>query len=614
MSYFEKISKALLYIRHGQIPPVWRLLPQQYNPDEEPYNGYLETVDDYAKAPSWVNSNADWSYITSVPSAPSHDQAYLSLATESDDFETEINPKDPITGCRFHLLNSKNFNQISVVANGRCLDGTTVQEETKFVSGSKMQLNSHLVVIEFDNPVNKITLEIQGKGRENSMLKSLTTRLAQTNHNLSISVPTTVSERNDGTPIFLISIDSFRYDYLDAFDSVISALGDDVVIPDEPRTQGRYTRPSHGSLLTGVHPGTHGYCTGYNHQLSMGIPITSLSPDLTTLPEVLSEYGYTSGACTSWGSVTPRYGFGRGFQTFQCENRDWSKYKRDASTVINRTQEWTRKLLADNNQKLFHFMHIFDAHFPYLSFRKLKPNAGMNVNTTDEFKSDYINAQPHDYNELVEHAENVQSPEYSDDLKRYYRNSLEWISAKLTSFLFVLSERDILDDSLVIIVGDHGEEFLENGFVGHATLNDTNIRPAMIVKPPKNERFPVPENADYIDILPTISEFVTGNMPDQCVGNSWFQIDKAEAEGKIRITEAFTGASTYAISVEQHGKKGIFMYDADIPDRPTRLQIQDGAKMKQFRSIEAVRNGIESNQSLSEESKTNWKNMLPILS
>lgn len=605
MNLSRKISEALLYIDNGQIPPFWELLPKQYDPTDRSPDGYLQTVDAEANGPSWVAADSDWEYTASNPPEPSYEELFLSLDTAGNDFTTELTPSDPVIGCRFHILNAKNFETISVTATGESPDGDEIRKETEFVSGSQMVLNAHPVSITFDEPVERITLSIVGDGEENSIFKSLAGRVTgDRNLNLSMSAPTTIRDQTDETPIFLISIDTFRHDHIDTFESVLSVLGDDAVVPAEPRTQGRYTRPSHGSMLTGVHPGTHGYCTGYNHQLDKGIPITALSPDLQTLPEVLTEHGYTCGACTSWGSVTPDYGFGRGFQSFTHENRDWKEYKRDGSTVVSKAQEWTRHHISTDQGSAFYFMHIFDAHFPYLSSRTLSPESAINVKTTDKFKADYINTQPHEYDELTTYAETVQEPEYLADLKRYYRNSLEYVSAKLTEFFAVLKQRELLDDSLVIIVGDHGEEFLEKGVVGHATLNDNNIRPGMIVKPPKNEEFPVPDQIDYIDIFPTVSEYVTGKVPDQCVGRSWLRTNDTDSDNRVRTTEAFTGASTYAISVEKGGYKGVFAYEADIPDRPTESQVENGLKKKDFSVVADEREGLVSNQSVPESMKT----------
>jgi len=589
----EKFSQALMYLDKGKVPPFWELLPSNYEPNGTEF-GHLQTIDSNVEVPSWVNFEGDISYKTNVEQNWDSRDAFLCLTNSNHRVEAEITPSNPTAGCRFHILNARNYREISVKATGYTGNNEKFIEKTKFVSGKQMLVNVHPVVITFDRPVDEITLEIIGDKKNGSVLESLSAIINNTNSsNLSISSPTLISPKESGTPIFLVSIDSFRHDYLDIFDSVKSKLGSDVVIPSEPRTQGRYTRPSHASLLTGVHPGTHKYCTGFGRQLDKGIPLTSISPDLETLPEVLTEQGYCCGASTSWGSVSPEFGFGRGFQKFNVETRDWKKYNRDGTSIINQALDWTEQMVSSNQTNFFHFMHIFDAHLPYLSFRTLTSDNEIDVSSTDKFKDDYINKQPLNYHDLIEYSKNVEEPNYINDIKEYYRRSLNSVSDKLLRFFTMLECYNILDDSLIIIVGDHGEEFLERGIAGHATLNDANIRPGMMVKPPKNKEFPVPDKADFIDIYPTISDYLTGKVPDQCVGRSWLRMDANESSQRTRVTEAFTGDSTYAVSIEQDVHKGIFAFDADIPARPTDTQIQAGPKYIEFCNVKEMREDVD---------------------
>jgi arylsulfatase A-like enzyme len=225
---------------------------------------------------------------------------------------------------------------------------------------------------------------------------------------------------------------------------------------------------------------------------------------------------------------------------------------------------------------------MFDAHLPYLSFSMLEEDEGIDVEITDRYMKDYINAQPLDYDELIEYADTTEPPSYIDELQTYYKKSLTSVSRSLERFVSTLDNHDILDESLIIVVGDHGEEFLEAGIAGHATLYNRNICPGMLVKPPVDADFFVPDEADLIDIYPTISDYVSGDIPNQCAGDSWLRMEPNNTSPRIRVTEAFTGISTYAISVEDRGVKGIFTFDSDIPSRPTLSQLDAGPETKEF--------------------------------
>jgi hypothetical protein len=436
----EKMRKAMWYISNGKIPPFWNILPSKIHPDEiEP--SYLRTVDSSVKLPSYISSNQNISYKKSTYEGKSQKKYFSVLEGKGNEVHVDLKPKCEIKGCYFHIINANNYEKVSVSITGT-VSNKKISKETKFTAGEQMRIDPYPVSASFDEPVKELSIDVVGKNHQAS-------RFPEDDTTLFISTPSVRNAQQKGTPIFLISIDTFRYDHLDIFDDLEDILGESV-IPEEPRTQGRYTRPSHASITTGTHPGTHGYCTGFGRQLKKGIPITSISPDLSTLPEVLTENGYTCGACTSWTSLTPQYGFGRGFQEFRVEKRDWDKYRQDRDTVVNRALEWTEQMISSGQQDIFYFMHIFDAHLPYLSFKTLSENQEINVDMTDEFKESYINSQPLNYDELIEYSTNVETPEYIDDLKQYYFKSLENISSSLERFVHTLKYYNILEKSLII--------------------------------------------------------------------------------------------------------------------------------------------------------------------
>lgn len=597
----DKLRKGLWFIGNGKVPPIWRMLSPNRDPEETKIN-YLETVDSSVRPPLYIDSDVEISYKESMSSGKSYKRFFSTVIGETNRLSLEIDPEFPIDGCFFHLLNPNNFGQINVSMTGQIQESERkIEQEYSFKPGTQMNIGSLPVSSSFNKPLDGLTIDVVGKGLKDGGFKGGET-------NLSISAPSIRKTNQKETPIFLISIDTFRYDHLGVFDDLKSML-DNVIIPNEPRTQGRYTRPSHASTLTGTHPGTHGYCTGFGRQVKEGIPITSISPDLKTLPETLTENGYTCGASTAWGSITPKFGFGRGFQEFRLEKRDWNKYRRDSDTIVNRALEWTEQMLDSQQQDIFYFMHIFDAHLPYLAFKTLRENKEIRVDITDRFKEEYINPQPLDYDDLMQYATDIEAPDFIEEIKQYYQLSLKKVSKSLTRFIHTLDHLGIRDESLIIIAGDHGEEFLEQGIAGHATLRNENIRPGMLVKPPKGSDFFVPDEADLIDIFPTLSDFVANEIPDQCDGRSWLRIDSTDGTSKTRITEAFTGTSTYAISVEVDGSKGIFAYEADIPSRPDSSQIDSGPKYMNYTNTSNTKRGGKNDEEIPKNLQTQMENI-----
>ncbi|HUJ10224.1 MAG TPA: sulfatase-like hydrolase/transferase [Verrucomicrobiae bacterium] len=57
-------------------------------------------------------------------------------------------------------------------------------------------------------------------------------------------------------------------------------------------------------------------------------------------------------------------------------------------------------------------------------------------------------------------------------IENRYRNSLHYVDAQIDRALQTLAERGLMDNTLVFIVGDHGEAFGELGFFGHDSTFD----------------------------------------------------------------------------------------------------------------------------------------------
>jgi len=96
------------------------------------------------------------------------------------------------------------------------------------------------------------------------------------------------------------------------------------------------------------------------------------------------------------------------------------------------------------------------------------------------------------------------------------------------TWLGALEELDVLDDTLVILTADHGEELMERGHVGHCscnlkgTLYDESIRVPLIMRYPK--RLPmghvIDRQVSHIDIMPTIFDLLCVHLPDSMDGQS----------------------------------------------------------------------------------------------
>jgi arylsulfatase A-like enzyme len=358
--------------------------------------------------------------------------------------------------------------------------------------------------------------------------------------------------RDDDPPILFISIDSLRNDQLEQLEGVIDALGSEIIVPEEPRTQGHATQESHGATFTSLHPGTH------------GLPHANTLPtDVPTLPEFLAEQGYRCSACVSTVNLDPEFGFGRGYHRYERQEMSWTDRAYDVRTQVDTVRSWmeTDDIATTGNR--FYFLHCFDVHYPYLPPFPLDDTLNLSHELCERVLdlAAEINTGTLQTNLTIDDIDLTEAE--LQQLFRYYKTAIRYVDNQITRLLMFLDDIGVLSEMLVVIAGDHGEEFLERGTLFHTSLYDENIRPAVIIKPPKESSMRIPDRVDLIDLYPTIAELVSESAPAHCQGVSWY----ADRPNQSRITEQLTD-NQYQIAVEQDGLKGIFKWSVDNPSRP----------------------------------------------
>ena len=92
-------------------------------------------------------------------------------------------------------------------------------------------------------------------------------------------------------------------------------------------------------------------------------------------------------------------------------------------------------------------------------------------------------------------------------LRNLYRNSVHYVDSLVGEALALLRKRGLLDDSIVIVSGDHGQEFNDNGqnYWGHAS-NFTRFQTAvpLLVHAPGLEPKVYDHRTTHFDVIPTV--------------------------------------------------------------------------------------------------------------
>lgn len=290
------------------------------------------------------------------------------------------------------------------------------------------------------------------------------------------------------TNLLLISLDTLRADHLGSYgyerdtspfiDREISARG---TVFEQAFSTATATAESHMSMFTGLSPTVHGvYGSSFFRALADGIP---------TLAETLNQQGFETGAVTENGAIGAYRGFARGFASYY-ENK--LRQGRSASRQIEETlTESLAWLDRHPNKRFFLFVHTYQVHSPYTPLAEFQ----------HLFERDGID--PAGARSLPPKWHPVS-----------YDRQIRYADAQLADFFAELSLRGLLENTIVVLLSDHGEEFIEHGALGHGpAMYDEILHVPLIVRGPTIARGRrVKEPVSLVDLMATLLDWsgVTG--------------------------------------------------------------------------------------------------------
>lgn len=353
-----------------------------------------------------------------------------------------------------------------------------------------------------------------------------------------------------GAPnVLLVVLDTVRAESLSLYgygrDTMpnLRRLAQSGVVFDTAVSTTSWTLPSHASLFTGRFP----------HELSASWrnPLDGRYP---TLAEVLERRGYvTAGFTANWGYTTADTGLNRGFIHYDdypisagmAIKSSWlaatfTNYVKSLSGNIQdlaRTDaarirvEFLNWLSQTNRRPFFAFLNFFDAHGPYLPPPPFNAQFGPPVTPPDlaELRRDW-------------------SPEQVQAAINGYDGSLAYLDQQLGALIDDLQARQLLENTLVVITSDHGEQFGEHGLYDHGnSLYWPLLRvPLLILLPsqvPAGRR--VAEPVSLRDVPATVLDLLNLSepypLPGESLANYWEPVHGLPRERTALLSEVEQG-------------------------------------------------------------------------
>ena len=283
-----------------------------------------------------------------------------------------------------------------------------------------------------------------------------------------------------------------------------------------------WTVPSVATLLTGVQPSAH-QARGY---------LPTWAP---TFAEHVHRAGYATHAVIDNGLLEPRTGYVRGFETFfQKSSMRFAHalpgFRLLGSWVRRKLRErWPSyygaerltdaalaQLTASTDAPPFLYVHYMDPHYPYYAHPELGPDpAGLVPVSLPQA--------------TLRRQGGVLHPEQLAFLRHRYERELAYLDGHLGRLLDEWQRR-FGDESIVLVTADHGEEFLEHGWLGHVrNLHTELVRIPLLLRLPASIGVQqagrvVDAPVNQVDLVPTMLE-VLGVAPSPQTlaphGRSW---------------------------------------------------------------------------------------------
>jgi arylsulfatase A-like enzyme len=261
-----------------------------------------------------------------------------------------------------------------------------------------------------------------------------------------------------------------------------------------------WTIPSVASLLTSRYPSQHGVTS-----------LLSVMPgDEPTFVRKLAELGYVTAGFTANGAIGPAFAHA-GFSTWAiCAT---VAHKVRTATLGRKSLQWIDRARASHpDRPLFVYYQLMEPHFPYEP--RHPPAVVSALDAPFVPKAHWKTFHPGANFTRLEAESALLAPWDVAIMKALYERAVEDVDADLRTLFAELRLRGILDDAVVVVTSDHGEEFHEHGLMFHgATLYEEVIRVPLIVLAPGVAGQVSEKRVSLLDVAPTIFRLV-GATPD----------------------------------------------------------------------------------------------------
>ena len=291
--------------------------------------------------------------------------------------------------------------------------------------------------------------------------------------------------------LLFVSIDTLRADHLGTYgwsrptSPSLDAFAAKGVVFENAQSSSSWTLASLATLMTSLLPSTH-RCEKDSSRLD---------PSYATLAEILRDAGYDTAIVASHQFLNAGHGLQQGFTRVDTRILQ-DDYSITSPQVTDWGVQWLEdKAAANDGVPWFLWLHYFDPHAPYLAHEGVSENFGT--------------SQPIDL----------------------YDGEIAFTDRHLGRLFETFERLGFADDTVVVVVADHGEEFGEHGHNGHGyDLHEEVVHVPLVFRVPGLAARRVPDLVPTVDVFPTLLELCGARAPNEIEGRTLMPLLRGEPD------------------------------------------------------------------------------------
>ncbi len=329
----------------------------------------------------------------------------------------------------------------------------------------------------------------------------------------------------DGPPsIVFVMIDTLRADYLGTYgfegdvSPALDRIAEESIVFENAFSQAPWTKPSIASLFPSLHPEQHGVVAHGKRYGGDGNGRASALPRrAATLAELVRGVGYETVAFVANPWIQRRLGFAQGFEIFDAEHVG---NQVPADLLLDKARAWLAT--RDPTRPFFLYLHLMDVHGPYdapqADYDAVLGSPGLGE-PRPLTRAEAATRRAYLLRGGGTHGDDLAL----DSWRASYAAGVRSVDRQLGRFFDELRADGSLDDALVVVTSDHGEELADHGQWDHGdTLFEEQIHVPLILRLPGGAQGGrrVERVVSLIDVMPTLLAVVGAPEPVAIAGEN----------------------------------------------------------------------------------------------